>query len=489
MLPPTLALAAALVAFAPPSRSDDAPSKGKEPTPPKAATVKAEKGPLTHAVTLKATAEAGQATELAFRPKAWVGGLPIKKVVDHGAAVKAGDTLIEFDTDKVELAVRDAQQERDLAALAIRLAELELPVLERQLPIDLAAAERDAAQTADDLARFLKIDKPLAVEAADKSLKNTAFYLETARDELKQLSKMYQDKDLTDETEEIVLKRYKQSVAQAEFAFKQAEARNVQTLKVDLPRREQTAKDLAAKASIARDRATAVAPLTVRQKKLAYAKLKYDDTKAQQKLADLEKDLASMTVTAPADGIVYHGRLGRGPGPGAGPAGPLAVNGTVAAGEVFMTVVNPDAVVIRADADEKEVAMLKAGMAGKLSPAAFPDRRLAVELTKVAAAPLGGKFEVKASVAKDAGGFVPGMTGMVRFVVAKKDAAVTVPSAAVFEDDADESKYVYKLDKSEKPERVAVTTGLTVGDRTEVLTGVAAGDSLSTTKPSAAGGK
>ncbi len=477
------------LAFIQPSSGDDSPAKAKDKPSPvsKPATIKAESGPLTVVVTMKGIVEAEKSSELAYRPKAWSGNLLVKKAVEHGATVKAGDVLVEFDTEKLDLAIRDAKQERQLAELALQQTQSELAILGKQYPLDLEVASRDDKQSIEDLLRFLKTDKPLQIETANQQVNNIAFFLETAKDELKQLSKMYKDKDLTDETEEIVLKRYKHNVAQSEFQLKQAQVRNEQTLKIDLPRREQSAKDTAQKSAIALVRAKSVAPLMMNLKQLGYAKQKYEDAKSLLKLADLEKDLAAMKVVAPVDGIAYHGRCVR--GQWTHPAGGLTPNSSVTVSDVFMTIVNTNELMVRGDVDEKDLSGLKRDMQGKVTLVAFPGQKLAARVTKIGTAPLSGKFEIRASLSGEATGVLPGMTGSVRFITAKKDNAVTVPASAVFEDDADESKYVYKPRKSGEAEKVAVKVGVTVGDKTEILDGLTAGDEILGSKPTPTGGK
>ena len=484
-----LALVAGAALVSRPLWADDPPpakkdSKSAKADAPKAPTARAEKGPLTAAVVLKGVVEAESAAEVQVRPKAWMGPLLVKKAVPHGSAVKAGDVVVEFDAERLEQAVKDARQDRELADLALRMAELELPILERQAPLELAAAEREAKHAADDLKKFLEIDKPLSLEAADFSLKSSEFNLESSRDELKQLEKMYKDKDLTEETELMILKRHKQQVEQAEFFLKQTRNRTRQAKEVDLPRREFVAKDAATKADIALAKAKDTQPLALRQKALGLEKMKYEHAKAKEKLAELEKDLAAMVVKAPAAGLAYHGKYARGQwsSPG-GPAG-LTAGAMVQPGDVFLTVVDPAKVAVRADADEKERAALKAGQAAKFTPTADPDAKLAGKVAAVAAAPLGGRFELKVSLDGTADGLVPGTTGTVRVVTGKKDMAVTLPASAVFSDDDGDGKYVYRPGADgAKPKKQPVKTGMTAGDKVEITDGLADGDEVLTSKP------
>jgi HlyD family secretion protein len=482
---PWLLLVGAVGAFtaAHASKADDPPGRGKDAKAPTPLTmIKVEKGPLTAVVTLKGVVQGEKVTEVAVRLKAWAGPLMVKEAVEHGKSVKAGEVLLRFDTEKIDLALRDAKQERELAELAIRQAELELPILERQFPLDLAVAEREAKQTKDDLRKFLEIDRPLGAQAAEFGLKSATFSLEFATDELKQLRKMYRDKDLTEETEELILKRYKFGVESAEFRLRQVKAQTDQTLKNDLPRREQNAKDAVEKAELTLAKARDVQPLVLRQKKLALAKMKYEDAKAKDRLADLEQDRAALVVKAPADGLVYHGRYVRGqwttpPGPA------LLPGGTVPSGDVIFSVVGVGKRTVRAEAEEKELPGLKADLAGRVTPTAFPDQRVSAKLARIGAVPQGGKFELLTELTGDIpDGLVPGMTCTVRFVTVRKESALTVPAAAVGEDDADGSRFVYKPGRG-KPERKAVKVGVTVGDRIEILDGLSEGDDILAAKP------
>ncbi|MDB5307449.1 MAG: Macrolide-specific efflux protein macA precursor [Gemmataceae bacterium] len=493
-----LALGAGVLFVNRPTAAEDPPAKEKskadekgkskpdESAGSKPATVKVEKGPFTSAVTLKGVVQAEEATELSVRLKTWTGPLVARKAVEHGAAVKAGEVVVEFDPEKLDHALRDARQERDLAELAIRQAEQELPILEKQAPLDLAVAEKEFKQTSEDLKRFLEVDRKMAVQSAEFMLKSANFYVEYAKDELKQLQKMYRDKDLTEETEQMILKRYKHSLEMDEFFAAQTKLRAEQTLKVDLPRREQTDRDAVAKAELALAKARDVQPLAVQQKRLALAHLRYEQAKAKEHLADLEKDLAALTVRAPADGLAYHGRFVRGqwmvP---AGTQGPVLLGvGQLNPGDVFLTVVAPGKLIVRAETEEKELPGLKPALAGKLTPTAFPDRKVPVELTRVATAPQEGKFEVRINLdGKGADGLVPGMTCVARFVTARKEAALTVPASAVFEDVAEDTHYVYRPTKPGKHEKKTVKVGLTSGDRVEILDGLADGDEILSSKP------
>ena len=486
----TLVVAVGALAISRESVADDPPSKDKDKakadSSPKPATVKVEKALLSTAVTLKGVVQAEQAAELVVRLKSGTGQLVVRKFVEHGTTVKAGEVLVEFDPEKLDHAIRDARHEREQSEIAIRQAEVELPLLEKQAPLDLAAAEREFQHATQDLKHNLDVEQKMAIQTAQFMLKVANFAVEFAKDELKQLQKMYRDKDLTEETERMILKRYQFGLEMDEFFAAQTKLRTEHRLQVDIPRLEVAAKEAVAKAELALLKARDVNPLTLKQKQLALAKLRYDEARAKEKLAELEADRASLTVKSPTDGVVYHGRYVRGQWmvPTGSQGHALNRGGTINPGDVFMTVVGPGKLVVRAEAEEKELPGLTAGLNGRLTPTAFPDEKRAATLAHVSAAPLNNKFEVIIDLEGKAAGLVPGMTGNIRFVTARKPNALTVPTSAVFEDTVEDAHYVYRpAVGAGKPEKRTVKVGITSGEKIEVLDGLAEGDEILAAKP------
>jgi hypothetical protein len=115
--------------------------------------------------------------------------------------------------------------------------------------------------------------------------------------------------------------------------------------------------------------------------------LLFERKKADEKLTELKQDRELMTLTAPADGIVYYGRCVRGKWPAAGElASRLRAGGAVQPREIVMTIVGDGNLFVRASIPEKDLAKVQPGTSGTAVPAAFANSRLAV----VAAEPRGG---------------------------------------------------------------------------------------------------
>jgi multidrug efflux pump subunit AcrA (membrane-fusion protein) len=496
MLPPRpllvcVALVAGLLVAAGPL---DQPKSGKSappegpPAEAKPATAKVERGTLKEEVSLKGLLEPTQKAEVEVKLKAWSSPLKIKKIVAHGTAVRKGDVLVELDAEKIDKAIKDAQADHEIAQLALRQAEIEFPALEKSLPLDLASAERAKRHADEDLKKFVEVNRPNAEAAVEHNVKMAAHMLEYAREELRQLEKMYRSKDLTEETEEIILKRQRHQVESGEFMLKLATQRRDQLVKVDLPRQEQGLRDSAVKQAVNLEKARESLPLAVNQKRLALAKQRADFARADEKLKDMLADRAAFTVKAPADGVAYYGKFGK----GQWSATPTSVEklhdgGSLPADEVFLTVVAPRPLVLNATVEEKDVALFRPGLKGKATLTAFPELKLPAEVVELGAVPATpGSFRAQVAVRFPDGvspeGVRPGLACAVKFVPFRKE-ALTVPAGAVFSDDEDEGHYVYLPSGQGKPTRRAVKVGKTVGGKTEIIEGLKEGDEILTAKP------
>ncbi len=464
--------------------ADTIQAQEKETAAAEPATVKVKQGKLVVETSLKGVFESEQAAELFIELKNWASPLVVKQAAPHGKMVKKGDVLLEIDMTKIEQALRDLSLEREVAEIALRQARDELPVLEQLLPMNLAAAERDKRIAEEDLKRYLDTDRALTQRNVDFSLKSTSNFLDYAREELKQLEKMYRDKDLREETEEIILKRQQNQVESAEFRLESVKIDRDRTLNVDLPRKDQTIKDLAAKQALAWQKAQIALPLELSQKRLTIRKQELDREKSAEKQYQLESDRAAMTVRAPADGIVYHGQYSQGTWNTATASPKLRRNGTVTANEVFMTIVSAKPGMIRAAVEEKDLHALKTGLTGEATPAGFPDVKLPVRLTQLSLAPRGaGSFEARATLdpAAKCESILPGMACSLKFVAYRNDKALLAPASAVFQDDGD-SRYVY-LAAGGSPKKTPVKVGKTSGGKTEITSGLAADDEILASKP------
>src|SRR5262249_50258540 len=292
---------------------------GKDDGPPKGpGTHKVEKKPFKVQLTVKGTLEPEAKVEIAHRPHPTVGlpvspgPLKIQKAAEHGATVRKGDLLVAFDTQQIDQAIAQLEGEKRLLEANVKLNEEEVPVLRRSAPVELAAAEEAKKRADEDLKYFRDIGRPQAEQRANFYVKGEEFFLEFEREQLRQLEKMYKAHDLTEDTEQIILKRQRFYVEMAVYFVKQAHIQRDYVLKVDLPRKEKTLTEGVAKQTVLLEKAQKTLTPQVEQREQALAKMGRDLAKIRDGLERLRKDRAAMTVNAPEDGVVFHGKFAKG---------------------------------------------------------------------------------------------------------------------------------------------------------------------------------
>jgi multidrug resistance efflux pump len=324
-------------------------------------------------------------------------------------------------------------------------------------------------------------------KSANFSLANARHNLEYAEEELRQLKKMYRDKDIREDTEEMILKRQERAVEMSKFYLTMSENRVNDLMKVLLPRQEQMMKDSTERTGITLEKARTTLPLNLSQKRLALAKARYESDKAADRLAKLKRDRNLFHVTAPADGIVYYGKCVRGQWPTTSQvAGRMVRGGNLQAEEVLLSIVNPTSLFVRATVEEKDLPHVRAGQKGKVTPTSAPDTKCQAKVEHVTSVPVSpGQFEAKIALDASSGsGVMPGMSCTVKLVPYQKSDAIAVPVAAVHTEELDDDKhFVYQPSKDGKPEKRSVTVGKTSSGKMEILAGLQEGDEILLEKP------
>jgi HlyD family secretion protein len=430
--------------------------------------------------------EAQQSAEVTLRPEVWQ-DLSVTEAVAHGRRVEAGETLVKLDMKKIELAIADAAAAHKLAELAAAQAKEDFRLAQESHPIEMAKAERAAQIAAEDLKRFNEIERPMSEKSANFSLESSAQRLEYQMEELRQLEQMYKADEITEETEEIILKRTRNEVEQAKFMFEQAKLRQEETLKITLPRTQEENERATKLAAIEWERTKVTAPIAMRQKELGLLKAAQDLGKAADALKKLTADREAMNIKAPIAGVVYYGRATRGKwSGGAEAAAALQAGGKILPGTVFMTIINPEALIVRTSIGEKQIALVKPGMTARITPTANPDGAVAATLASVSAIPvdIGGIDATATFKLGDAStSAIAGMTCKVKLVPVMKPEALVVPASAVFEDDFEFGKRYVLIAGGDKPERREVKIGQRTDAKVEIVEGLKAGERILTKKP------
>lgn len=299
--------------------SQEEPPSGDEPpaqraaqasAPAEGATHKVTAGPFQIEVELSGVFEAdrSQSWPIALKPKTW-SSFPVLGAVSHGQHVQQGESLVTLDMKEIDEQLADTQRSLQLARLALQLEDTELEMTKTTLPLDLEAAARARRIADEELNYFVTINRAFLEESAKESLKGARQSLEYAQEELKQLEKMYTADDLTEETEEIVLKRARNDVERSQFYLKSAELRTRRQLEQELPRQADQITETAKRAGLNLEKKRVTAPVQLEKQQLERDRQALALRRLEQKYEDLVADRALMAVPSPVDGYVYYGKI------------------------------------------------------------------------------------------------------------------------------------------------------------------------------------
>ena len=433
-------------------------------------------------VTLSGKFHPEQAAEIILKPKNW-STFRVKRAVEHGSTVKKGDVLIEFERERYEEALVDQRRRVESAIIALKKAEEELRFAQNVNPLDLQLARRSKQIIDEDWDYYQKVDRPFAEKYAKFLAEVSKWYLEYEQEELRQLEKMYQADELTDETEEIILRRQRNSVRMAEMDVELAEKRLGETMKFTIPRRTESQELAHKRAEHTLRYLEATLPLSVRDAELSFEQAKITLEREQKRLKELEADRELLEIRSPMDGVVYYGRIQRGSWSAPSTTSERLQPGTTAdTNKVLLTIVQPRPLCVWADVPENRVARLRVGLAGTAQTPVLPGAYLPAKVVELSPIPVReGNFaaRIEVQIPEEASGVVPGGSCELRFVPYFKQRTLVVPASAVGSDELDPAKkFVYRLDTGGRVVRQPVTVGERSGDRVEILDGLVAGDRI-----------
>jgi len=302
-----LALLSPISASAADETKPDAPQAPAESEKSKsdAHTVKTNR--FVYEVRVDGTLMPSEAKPIIAAPKRF-SSLRITSIEPNASYIKKGEPILTFDLTDLEKQIENYEKSIIEKELGLLRATNELTSLKKLTPMQMAENKRALERAKDDLDYLLETRIPLGKESIEREVLGAERSLAYSNEELRQLEKMYTDDDLTEETEEIVLKRTRWAVEGAEFRLKNAQIDAERQLKVGIPRQINDAKEEVAKREINLALAEVELPAALEQKKLEVAALEKGLNDYRDALAELKADqehLASMT--APIDGIVLYG--------------------------------------------------------------------------------------------------------------------------------------------------------------------------------------
>lgn len=417
----------------------------------------------------------GQATLVRLSPEKWA-DFQILEITGHGSRVAKDDLLVKFDSEPFDRKLADARRAVQVGALTLAQAELDQKLLTQTAPNQLEAVKRAAAIAKEENTYFTDVRRKAEEESADQELKRSNQILANQREELRQLSKMYEADDVTEETEEIILIRQKDAVAAAEFALRMDTLEHKRTLEVSLPREAKILADRERDTAIAQSKAEQDIPRSIEQGKLKLDELKTSQQRAADDLALLEKDQNLFTIKAPADGIFYHGAIEDGRWTTGKRIEALVPHGRPPAHTAFATFL-PGAAPLElvAFVDDSTARSLQPDLAGFATLAGREDVEIPVKLTHLSNIPEpDGSYRANLMATwPEATLVTAGTKANVRILCYQQATAIVIPNKALEFGPAGWTVEVKLADG--KTERRPVKRGRISGEETEILSGLEGG--------------
>ncbi|MFK7767384.1 MAG: efflux RND transporter periplasmic adaptor subunit [Mariniblastus sp.] len=353
---------------------------------PSELTAKVKKGDLKIDVEVTGEFVADDKDEIRMEPSKYKGDLIITKILAEGTPVKKDEVLMEFEPDKLDEALKEAKDEVTDEQVAVNKATAELESAkidaeskQSQLKKELSFLEKEVAAAIEKQA--------LELAKKEKEIADSESSLADARVDHKQLTELYQERELHTKTENMLIERSKKKLEdsaknieekRSEFKyFKQFELLKTQEEKqLDVEKK---------KAEIKKEKITLEAAVAEKQAVVDKAQRKLDT--ANKKVEGLEKDKTELQVVAPRDGILFYGALGGDSSPFAFSMGggndEMEVGGRVKTHTILLTVATMDNLTVKMQVKENDVQHMKKDLAITVRPDAFPSLQLEGKLTKV----------------------------------------------------------------------------------------------------------
>lgn len=447
---------------------------------PQPTSVVAEEGVFGAAVSVDLRLAPIDVVEIQIETKRYGGPFEIVEARSTGV-VRAGDTLIRFDPTEIDRQIERERIDLELASTKFEDAEVNYAQTMDKLRLGVEEAQRGERIAREELERWLKVERDLRIQEAEQGLEWSRDGIQNQEEELAQLEKMYQEDELTEETEEIVLRRTRRSLERSRRSLAFRETRHAWFLETVLPREDENLKTALAKAVLKLERETKTLELEKRAADLGRSKARLDLDAKKRALAELEEDREQMALKAPRDGMCVAGSFSGGKWQGIGEGETAYEAGDkVKANQVLYTLFTPDHLRLVGTVGQDDLDDVVAGQPVWFENSVAADEMFRAEVERVARFPRDDKYEVWMRLDRGDARFQAGQKVKATVLGKTAPVAVHVPVKAV----AREGKKAWvHVATDEGFLWREVETGDTIGDRIAVKKGLAAGERVQAEAP------
>ncbi len=459
------------------------------------ATAQVTKGDFSVAVNLPGVFVADNKDEIKLEPSKYRGDLIVTRITPEGTFVNKGDVLIEFDADKLDEAIVEAQNEATDAQVELKKADAEF----QSAQIDLDAKQSHAKTEL----RFLERDvmaavakQALEMAEKEKAVVDSIVRIDNLRVDLDTLIKIYQERNLNvSNSGDILIEREKNRINSGEknLDFKQKELeyfRKFDQSKAQLEKELDVEKK---RAEIKKQKVTLEAAVAEKRSVVTKAQRSFDA--ASRKVSGLQSDRQQLRVVAPRNGVLFYGQTGKELPAGVVVFGgartdirkELRIGGRVQTHKILMTISEMDNLSIKMSVAEDDIQHLTKDLAITVYPDAFPATDFPGALTKVdpIATKIGfssteRRFKVMGKCNEKTPDLRSGMNCRVAIASKPVHNALQVPVQSVFRIDGAFVCFVKLADRFEKRK---VRIGLSNAQTVHITDGLSEGETVCLSKP------
>ncbi len=234
----------------------------------------------------------------------------LKHAAKHGDTVKKGETIAHFEDEALNDEIARLESELELQKLSFSKQQESYNLHLAKMAVDLKKGEIQQAIDTQKSNNYLKTGQDLEKENLQQSLIDAKNGLSYQEEELKQLKKMYGEDQVTDETEELVLRRQVNSIKTYQQMFKNRQYEVNEGINYTIPVNVANAEYALFLADFNNKKVKGEWDVFVVSEKKKLENLEQNLKKLEKNLGELLKDKENFLVmNAPADGVVYFGAL------------------------------------------------------------------------------------------------------------------------------------------------------------------------------------
>lgn len=413
--------------------------------------------------------------KLNFWPDTYNNDLTIEEIVKNGNAVKKGDVLLRLDQQPIQELISNREVDLEAAKLKLEDARRAFAMLGVEMKHALAVAENNAKWAEKSREAYIKIEIPLEDDERTHQRQSYEDSIRNQKEEIQQLVKMYSEDELTEETEEIVLRRAKRTLERTIHGLELSDRRwKLKLLTERLKKLEDLDLDVRSKQQ-ALEKLRETQENQRAHKEIEVRKQEMEVKKQTTEVEKLRKDEGKFVIRAPHAGIVFHGEAD------AEELKRYKAKDSCKPHTTLLTIAKPGEAKAECMIDEEDIFKLRPNMPVRVKPAALPDAELAGFLQPLELIPeQQGKWKAVIKLDDSDRRLIPRMTCKIEIPLEKIENVLIVPKSAVFDRDGKKVCYVKKGDTYEVRE---VQISKTDGENIIIEEGVEEGEEVLLEEP------